>query len=47
MSIEEIALAEEHHVLTGSQSTSSITVMVEDIEVEPFTDHEFPPVSFQ
>ena len=46
MSFGEIAMAEEHHVLGGSQSTSTITVMEEDLEVEPFTEHEFPPVSF-
>lgn len=46
MSFGEIALAEEHRILAGSQSSSTITVTEEDIEVEPFTEHEFPPVSF-
>ncbi|MDO5442103.1 MAG: hypothetical protein Q4G10_00365 [Bacteroidia bacterium] len=49
MTIGEIEMEGEHSFLADSQSTdSSITSMHDDeIEVEPFICHEFPPVSFQ
>lgn len=45
MSIAGIAMEGRNTILTESQNTYSITIP-EEIDVEPFTDNEFPPVSF-